>query len=88
MKSSFIFYLLGIADVVILFYNLGQTFKWLTCTETNTPYILERREYYIYELLKAQASFSYLTQITGKPLFDIFIFFIFQIRIYWLDKNP
>ena len=45
MKSSFIFYLLGIADIVILFYNLGQTFKWLTCMETNTPYILELREY-------------------------------------------
>ena len=45
MKSSFLFYLLGIADVVILFYNLGQTFKWLTCTETNTPYILVWREY-------------------------------------------
>ena len=46
MQGSFIFYLLGIVDVSILFYNLGQTFKWLTCTETNTPYILERRGYY------------------------------------------
>ena len=45
MASSFIFYLLRIADVDILFYNLGQTFKWLTCTENNTPYILDRREY-------------------------------------------
>ena len=30
MKSSFIFYLLGFSDVDILFYNLGQTFEWLT----------------------------------------------------------
>ena len=43
MESSLIFYLLGIANVVILFYNLGQTFKWLTCMKINTPYILERR---------------------------------------------
>ena len=34
MKGSFIFYLLGIAILSIWFYNLGQTFKWLTCTET------------------------------------------------------
>jgi len=47
MKGIFIFYLLGIAYVSTLFYNLGQTFNWLTCTETNTAYILERREYYI-----------------------------------------
>ena len=45
MKSSFIFYLLGIADVDILFYNLGQTYTSLTCTKIDTPYILERREY-------------------------------------------
>ena len=31
MKSSFMFYLLGIADVIILFYNPGQTFKCLPC---------------------------------------------------------
>ena len=45
MKASFIFYLLGIADVSILFYNFGQTLKWLTCTKINRPYILERRVY-------------------------------------------
>ena len=47
MASSFIFYLLGIADVDILFDNLGQTIKWLICMENNTPYILDRREYQI-----------------------------------------
>ena len=48
MKSSFIFYLLlGKGDVVILFYNLDKTFKWLTCMKTNTPYILKRMEYSI-----------------------------------------
>ena len=48
MKSSFMFYLLGIAYVIILFYNLGQTFKWLTSTEINTPYILERTMIYLF----------------------------------------
>ena len=44
MKSNSIFYLLGIADV-ILFYNFGQTCTRLTFEKTNTPYIKERREY-------------------------------------------
>jgi hypothetical protein len=43
MKSSFIFYLFVIVDVVVLFYNLGQTYTWLTCMKINTPYILEQR---------------------------------------------
>ena len=73
MKGSFIFYLLGIVDVCVLFYNLGQTFKWLTCTETNTPYILKRREYiikyqkYIYLII---LSLSDLTFASGREGID------------------
>ena len=45
MKNSFKFYLLSVANVVILLYNLDQTFIWFTCMEIKTCYILERMEY-------------------------------------------
>ena len=40
MKSIVIVYLLGIANVDILFYNLGQTYKCLTSMKVDAPYIL------------------------------------------------
>ena len=39
------FYLFFIVDVDILFYNLARTYTSLSCTETDTPYILKWREY-------------------------------------------
>ena len=45
LTSSFIIYLLGIAYVDVVLYNLGQILKWLTCKKNSTTYILDLREY-------------------------------------------
>ena len=39
LTSSFIIYLLGIAYVDVVLYNLGQILKWLTCKKNSTTYI-------------------------------------------------